>query len=153
MRRIDLRRRSVPNVADLRDIVWICTTVERPDANVSTIVQRPGVIKVHARILDLRPEIVLNYQAVMGTQHAPTKAITIRMPPDVKIDLNHWVYQETGFGPIWHKVRSVEDLGGVRRFLEMHCSIETVNDSRRDPATQEAPPKWKTPEDYITDRI
>lgn len=154
MSKIDMRRRTAPDVSDLDTLVWICTTVERPDNNVSTIVQRPGVIKVHARIRDLRPETILNYQAVMGTQDSPTKAITIRTPPDVKVDINHWVYQDSGYAKIWYKVRAIEDLGGVRRWLEMRCSIETVNDERSDPATQESPPKWKTPEDYpISDRI
>lgn len=152
--KIDLRRRSVPDVADLRDVVIVCTTVERPDDNVSTIVKRPGVFKCHARIRDLKPEVILNYQAVMGAQNAPTKEITIRMPPDVKVDLNHWVYQLTGFAKVWHKVRSTEDLGGAGRFLVMHCSVQTINDERSDPATQESPPRWQTPADFpIMDKI
>jgi len=148
MPKIDLRRRSAPSVGQLRDVVWVCTTVERPDDFVSTIVERPGVIRVHARIRFMRPETIWNYQAVFGDQDTPTREITIRCPPDVKIDLNHWVYQE-GNGacspPTWYKVRSVEDLGGVGRFLILRCSVDTVKDARTDVVTQQPPPVWETP--------
>lgn len=149
MPKITLKRRSVwiPEASELRDLVWVCTTVEKPDDDVSTIVRRPGVIKVHARIRQLRPDQIMDYQAVFGTQDPPpTVEITIRMPPDVKVDLNHWVYRITGHAQIWYKVRNTEDLGGVGRYLIMNCNIDTVNDVRNDPATQEPPPFWEVPE-------
>jgi hypothetical protein len=136
-------------------VVWICTTVERPDFNVSTVVERPGVIKVHARVRPLRGREILNYQAVFGEQNAPNTEITTRMPPDVKVDLNHWVYQETGYAKTWYKVRSAEDMGGLGRFLMMHCSIDELKDKRSDPATQQSPPRWEAPDAPapIPDRI
>lgn len=137
----------------MRDLIWLCTTVERPDANVSTIVERPGVIKVHARILPLTFEQILNYQAVMGSQNAVTREVAIRNPPDVKVDKNHWVYKITGPDPMWMKVVGVTNIRGAGRFLLLHCSVETVNDKRSDPATQESPPQWETPGYPVTDRI
>src|ERR1700745_1952364 len=38
-----------------------------------------------------------------------------------------------GDAKIWYKVRSVEDLGNVQRFLVLNCNIDTVNDARNDP--------------------
>jgi len=146
MPKINLRRRSIPAIGEMRDVVWVCTTVERPDDFVSTIVERPGVMRVHARVRDLRPDQILDFQAVFGSENSPTKEITIRAPPDVKVDLGHWVYRETGFAKIWHRVRSVEDLGEVQRFLILRCSVDTVNDARTDPVTQQPPPVWERPD-------
>jgi hypothetical protein len=147
MAKIDLRRRKAPEVGAMRDRVIICTTVERPDEDVSTIVERPGVFECQANILNLKPDQILDYKAVFGTEGpAPTIQITIRYPWDAKIDLNHWVYRKTGDTPAWYKVRSVEDLGGVGRFLVLYCSIDVVNDTRNDPVTQEPPPVWETPD-------
>lgn len=145
MAKINLRRRSVPSIGALRDIVWICTTIERPDEDVSTIKERPGVFRCHARIRTMRPDQIMDFMAVFGTQDRATVEITIRYPPDTKIDLNHWVYRETGDAKIWYKVRSVEDLGGVHLFLLLNCSIDTLNDRRSDPATQRPPPSWEEP--------
>jgi hypothetical protein len=145
--KIDLRRRKAPDVGELSERVIVCTTVERPDEDVSTIVNRPGVFACHARIINLRPEQILDYKAVFGTEHAPpTVAITIRFPPDVKVDLNHWVFCRNEYGSTWYKVRSTEDLGNVHRFLTMNCSIDTVDDVRSDPATQASPPSFETPD-------
>jgi len=147
MSRIVLRRRTVPEIGQLRDLVWVCTTTERPDDDVSTIKERPGVFMCHARIRNLRPDQIMDYLAVFGTQgKPPTIEIAIRFPLDVKIDLHHWVYRKTGDARIWYKVRSVEDIGGAQRFLFLDCSIDVVNDIRSDPATQESPPVWETPE-------
>lgn len=161
MAKIDMRSRRrfgqgwQPEVGELRALVWVCTTVERPDMNVSTIVQRPGVIKVHARIRPLRGDRILDYQAVLGTEKAPTYEITVRMPPDVKVDLNHWIYQEEGdYAKKWFKVRSTEDMGGRGRFLLLLCSLDKLNDERSDPATQESPPRWREPDvPRVVDRI
>jgi len=147
MPKIVLRRRSAPEIGEMRDIVWVCTTVERPDDDVSTIKRRPGVFECHARIRSLRPDQIMDYQAVFGTEgKPPTKEITIRYPPDARVDVNHWVYQKTGDARIWYKVRTVEDVGNVQRFLFLDCSIDTVFDDRTDPATQQNPPVWETPE-------
>lgn len=146
MPRINLRRHSQPAIGEMRDLVWVCTTVERPDDDVSTIKTRPGVFQCHARIRNMRPDQIMDYLAVFGTQDKPPSIeITIRYPPDVKVDLNHWVYRETGDATTWYKVRSVEDLGNVQRFLILNCSIDVVNDVRTDPATQRPPPVWETP--------
>jgi len=145
MPRINLRRRVAPSIGELRHVVWVCTTTERPDNFVSTIVERPGVFRCMARIRSLAPDQILDYQSVFGTTDMPTKEVTIRVPPDAKIDLNHWIYREDGPAKIWMKVRSVEDLGEVGRFLIMRCSIDTINDVRTDPVTQEPPPIWEQP--------
>jgi hypothetical protein len=152
--RIVTRRRTQPVVGDLNETVWICTTVETPDDYVSTIVENPGVFKCHARIRNIKPDQILNYQAVFGTQEKPpTIEITIRFPPDVAVDLNHRVYRETGAAKIWYRVRSVEDLGGAHRFLIMNCSIDVVKDSRNDDATQQPAPRWDTPSLRTLDRF
>lgn len=145
MAKINLRRRSVPTIGAMRDTVWICTTLERPDDDISTIKERPGVFKCHARLRNLRPDQIMDYMAVFGTQDRPTIEICIRYPPDCKIDLGHWVYLQTGDAKIWLKVRSVEDLGYVHLFLLLNCSIDTVNDRRSDPATQKSPANWEVP--------
>jgi len=147
MPKIILRRRTVPNIGELRDFVWVCTTTERPDDDVSTIRKRPGVFGCHARIRNLKPDQIMDYVAVFGTEvKPPTIEITIRYPPDAKIDVRHWVYRKTGDARIWYKVRTVEDAGGVQRFLFLDCSIDTVFDVRSDPATQALPPMWEDPE-------
>lgn len=146
MPRISLRRRGQPSIGELRDLVWVCTTVERPDDFVSTIVQRPGVFQCHARIRDLRYDQILDYMSVFGDENTPTKQITIRVPPDARVDLGHWVYRESGDAKIWYKVRGVEDMGEVHRFLILTCSVDVVNDRRIDPQTQEPPPVWETPD-------
>ena len=151
MPRIDQRRESVPGIGDLREIVLVCTTVERPDDNVSTIVERPGVIRVHARVRPLEATQMLDYQAVWpatagGQLKPPSHEITIRTPPDVKIDLNHWVFHADRYAETWYRVRMVKDMGGVRRFTIMLCSPETTRDRRSDPATQESPPVFEVPE-------
>ena len=150
MAKINLRRRSIPSVGSMRDSVIICTWTERPDEDVSTIVARPGVFRAHARVRTLQPDQILDFMAVFGSQDRPAVEIAIRVPPDVKIDLNHWVYRETGPAKIWYKVRSVQDFGDVGRFLLLRCSIDTVNDPRTDPATQQPPPAWEVPmnDDY-----
>jgi len=144
MARIILRRRTVPTIGQLRDLVWICTTVERPDADVSTIKERPGVFQAHARIHNLRPDQIMDYMAVFGSQEKPPSVeIAIRYPPDVKVDLHHWVYRQTGDALIWYRVQTVEDVGGVQRWLFLDCSIDTINDLRTDPVTQRPPPVWE----------
>jgi len=146
MPRVTLRRRGIPEVSELRDIVWICTTTERPDDDVSTIKERPGVFEAHARIRNLRPDQILDYMAVFGTQDKPPSVeIAIRYPPDVKIDLHHWVYRETGDTPAWYRVRSVEDISNAQRWLFLNCSLDTIKDVRTDPVTQQPPPVWETP--------
>src|SRR5262249_37355810 len=106
----------VPAVGDLRSLVIVCTTVERPDGEVSTIVTRPGVIKVRARVRPVRGETFLDYQAVFegaGTRlRPPTTEITIRSPPDIKLDIGHWIWHCDRFAETWYKVRTVEDIGG-----------------------------------------
>jgi len=145
MPRINLRRRVAPTIGELRHTVIVCTTTERPDEYVSTIVERPGIFRCHARIRDLRPDQILDYRAVFGSEDAPVKEITIRVPPDCKIDLNHWIYREDGPAQMWMKVRTIEDLGEVGRFLILRCSLDTLKDERTDTATQELPPLWETP--------
>jgi hypothetical protein len=143
---ISLRRRTVPAIGEMRDLVWVCTTTERPDDDVSTIKERPGVFRCNARIRNLRADQILDYQAVFGSQDKPpTIEITIRYPPDVKVDLNHWVYRESSDAQTWYKVRNVWDVGNVQRFLFLDCSIDTVNDIRTDVATQQRAPVWETP--------
>lgn len=162
MPRIDQRRESIPQIGDLRDSVIICTTVEKPDFNVSTIVDRPGVIRVHARVRPMEATQILDYQAVWpgmgrgqggGQLKLPSHEITIRMPPDVKIDLHHWVFHQDKFAATWYRVRMTKDMGGVRRFLLLLCSIETLWDVRTDPATQELPPQFEVPDMGVVDRI
>jgi len=158
--RIDQRSESVPRIGDLRDVVIVCTTLERPDDFVSTIVERPGVIRVHARVRPLTPQQILDYQTVnpgMGRGHAqikqPSVEITIRVPPDVKVDLHHWVFHRNRYTETWYKVASVKDMGGVQRFLILYCWSEIIRDRRSDPATQELPPKFEVPEWRPVDRI
>jgi len=166
MPRIDQRRESIPQIGDLRDVVVICTTVERPDDNVSTIVERPDVIRVHGRVRPLEATQILDYQAVWpgmgrgqggGQLKPPSHEIVIRTPPDVKIDLNHWVYHADKYTATWYRVRMTKDMGGVRRFLVLMCSIEEVLDVRSDPATQQSPPQFEVPEfgglPNVVDRI
>jgi hypothetical protein len=150
-------------MSDLREIVVVCTTLERPDDNVSTIVDRPGVIKVHARVRPITASQILDYQTVnpgMGRGHAqirsPTHEITIRTPPDVKVDLNHWVFHADRYTQTWYKVAMTKDMGGVRRFLMLLCWSELIRDIRSDPATQESPPRFEVPEmagGWVVDRI
>jgi hypothetical protein len=145
MPRIDLRRRTVPSLGSLRQPVIVCTTVERPDGDVSTIVERPGVFRVHGRVRAIRGDQVLDWKGVFQTPQVPTHEITIRTPPDVKLDLNHWVYVADRYAETWYKVRTVEDLGGVHRFTVLMCTIETVRDRRADPVTQAPAPTWERP--------
>lgn len=131
----------------MRSRVWICCTVERPDpATPSTLVVRPGVFQAQARIRNIRPEQVLNYQSVFGTERTPTVAITIRDPPDAKIDVRHWVYRDEPPVQVWYRVRNVLPIGDVVRFLTLNCSIDKVNDARTDPVVQQLPPRWETPD-------
>jgi|GEM_PF-1890895 len=151
-RSLDSARRFVrgtqPQVGELRDLVWICTTVERPDENVSTLKDRPGVINVRARIRPLHGQQLLDYQAVFGEEEKPTTEITIRYPFDVKIDVRHWVYHESDDKVVktWYKVRTVEDMAGWNRFLMMLCSIDQIKDERSDLATQQLPRRWEDPD-------
>lgn len=150
MPKIDLRRRSAPTIGSMRDLVWICTMVERPDGDISTFVERPGVYRCHARFRPIGPTQILDYKAVFGDQDTPTTEITVRVPPDVKVDVRHLVYRLTGPAQIWYRVRSVEDLVEVHRFLVLRCSTDTLRDERSDPATQEPPPTWETPQTFQT---
>jgi len=148
-----------PRLGELRDLVIVCTMTERPDAEVSTIVELPGVIQVHARVRPVRGETFLDYQAVFGmasttrATRVPSHEITIRTPPDVKIDLGHWVYHCSKFAETWYRVRTVEDIGGAHRFTVLLCAPEFIRDRRSDKATQELPPIWQVPEMPVTDII
>lgn len=147
MTRIVTSKRSQPDIGLMRDTVIVCTTVEVPDADVSTIVQLPGVIKVKASVIPLRGDTILNYKAVdiSGKGVVPSTQITIRTPPDVKIDLNHKIYHLGRYGPTWYNVDTVEDLGGAGRFTVMLCSVTYVKDKRSDPVTQPQQPEWRVP--------
>lgn len=145
MPRINLRRRSQPRIGEMRDLVWVCTTVEKPDDDVSTVVERPGVFRAHARVRSMRPDEIMDYMAVFGSQDRATVEVTVRYPPDCKIDLGHWIYSEGDDTKTWLKVRGVTDMGNAHRFLILACSIDTVNDRRSDPATQQPPPIWEVP--------
>lgn len=153
MTRIIAKKRHPPDVGLMRHRVIVCTTVEKPDGDVSTIVTRPGVMQVHARVSPIRGEEILNWKAVMGTENSPTHEIWIRCPPDVKVDLNHWVYVIEKHAETWYRVRNVEDIGGAGRFLLLMCSVDTVNDKRSDPATQPVPPRWERPDLDVRDAI
>lgn len=138
-----------PGIGELREKVIVCTTVERPDGNVSTIVKRPGVIEVMGRVRPIRGDQVLDYQAVWPGQNQlkpPSHEVTIRTPPDIKIDLNHWIFHRDKWAESWLRVRTVEDIGGARRFTVMLCALETKRDVRSDPATQEPPPVFEVPD-------
>jgi len=148
---LPVARDKPPAIGELRKRVIVCTTVERPDGDVSSIVGRPGVIEVHARITPLRGDEVLDYKAVTEVYRftgkpLPSHEIVIRTPPDVKIDINHWVYWDDGIAATWFKVRFVEDIGMVHRFTAMQCTLETIADRRSDPATQRPPENWDTPD-------
>lgn len=144
-----LGKMMTPRLGELRDLVVICTMLEKPDGEVSTIVTRPGVIQVHARVRPVRGEKFLDYQAVfvgMGRRLGPpTHEVTIRTPPDVNVDLGHWVYHCDPFRETWYRVRTVEDIGGAHRFTVLLCAPETIRDRRSDRATQESPPVWEVP--------
>lgn len=151
-------RRTPPNIGNLRELVVVSTMIERPDGDVSTIVLRPGVIRVNARVLPITDIEVLNYLAVFGTElKPPSVEIAIRYPPDISIGINHWVYHQDKHVNVdtWYRVRTLEDLRGIHRFLMLGCSIDGIRDHRRDPATQPAPPKWRTPMDdtLLIDRM
>lgn len=152
-----LGKSMAPTLGALREIVVICTTVERPDGEVSTIVKRPGVIQVHARVRPIRGEMFLDYQAVFGGAgtrlRPPTTEVTIRTPPDVKIDMGHWIYHCDRVAETWYRVRTVEDIGGAHRFTVMLCAPETIRDRRSDPATQQSPPTWEVPDMAVPEVI
>jgi hypothetical protein len=147
--KITTRKRRKPEIGALRDPVILCMTTEIPDQDVSTIKDNPAVMRVMASIVPLRGDTVLNYKAVMlnGKNQPPTVQITIRTPPDVKIDLNHKIYHLGKYGETWYNIDTVEDLGGAYRFAVMLCSVEWVRDRRSDPATQPQKPEWPTPTD------
>jgi len=146
MPRINLATRNQPQIGEMRDVVIVCTGTERPDDFVSTIVEKPGVFRCHARIRNLRQYQILGYKAVFNDENVPTTEITIRSPPDVQIDVGYWIYRLTGDAQVWYRVRNIEDLGQVRRFTVLQCSIDVLNDRRRDAATQQPPPAWMTPQ-------
>lgn len=131
----------------MNKLVIVCATVERPDDFVSTIIERPKIFAAHARIRNLKPDQILDYKAVFGDADTATVEITIRYPPDAKIDIGHWIYRKAAPETlkIWYKVRSIEDIGEVQRFLALRCSIDTVKDARTDPVIQRSPPQWEDP--------
>lgn len=141
---INTSRRKQPAIGQMRSKAVVCTWVETPDADISVIVTRPGVFRCMARVLPIQGTKLLDYQAVWGDK-APTHEITIRAPLDVMIALNHWIFVETGLSQTWYRVRSIEDLGGVGRFLVLLCSTDTVKDKRLDPATQQPPANFIEP--------
>lgn len=145
MPRINLRTRSQPAIGEMREDCVVCTTVDRVDDWVSVIETRPDVFRCHARVRDLRPDQILDYRAVLGAESAPTKEVVIRAPPDVKVDLGHWIFWNGRHAKQWLRVRSVEDLGEAGRFLSLRCSVDTMLDERTDPATQELPTVFETP--------
>lgn len=157
MARIDVarytpNRRLPPDIGLLRDVVIIATTVERPDGDVSSIVLRPGVIRVQAQVRPISSSQLMDYwRVLLGNDQArtPSHEVVIRYPRDIKIDMNHWVYHQDRRSPIdtWFKVRYSEDLAGVHRFVILGCTIEGIRDRRTDPVTQQAPPKWSTPDE------
>lgn len=144
MPKIDTRRRKQPSIGDLRSKAIVCTWVETPDADISVVVTRPGVFQCMARVLPIRGSAVLDYQTAWGDK-APTHEITIRVPLDVHVALNHWIYVETPMSKTWYRIRLIEDLGGANRFLVLYCMMDTVEDKRSDPATQQSPPNFITP--------
>lgn len=126
----------------------LCTTIERPDPEtVSTLVNRPGVFKVHGRARSISGEQILNYKGVFETVKVPTHEIFVRCPPDCKVDLNHWCYVSDRFSEYWCKVQTVEDLAGVGRWLRLLCTREEILDRRSDPVTQPLHPTWERPSD------
>lgn len=149
MTRLNTRKRRAPDIGLMRHTIIVCTTVEKPDLDVSSTVTRPGVFKAHARVLPLRGDYILNWKAAASYEargaSVPTHEITLRTPPDVKIDMNHWIYFEEGKIATWFKVVTVEDLASARRFTVCLCAVDTVKDLRSDPATQPLPPVWETP--------
>lgn len=146
MPKLDFRRRHAPELGSLRSTVVVCTTLERPDPEtVSTIVNRPGVFKVHGRVRSVTGEEVLNYKGVFNTTKVPTVEVIVRVPPDCKVDMNHWCYVTERFSSFWAKVQTVEDLVGAGRWLRLLCTREEILDIRSDPATQPMHPAWERP--------
>ena len=143
--RINLLKRTVPRIGELNKRLIICTTIERPDEDVSTIVERPGVFRVHGRVRAIKGEEVLAWKGVFDTAQVPTQEVTIRVPPDVHLDIGHWVFVSDRYRESWLKVRTIDDLGGAHRFVVLLCTIETLRDRRSDPATQSMPPVFERP--------
>lgn len=141
---IDTRRRKQPSIGDLRSRAIVCTWMETPDADISVVVSRPGVFTCNARVLPVRGSTVLDYQAAWGAK-APTHEITIRVPLDVQVALNHWVYVDDTTTKTWFRIINIEDLGGAGRFLVLLCAIDTLKDLRSDPATQTSAPNFMEP--------
>lgn len=144
MTRIDTKRRKQPSIGELRSKAIVCTWIEVPDDDISVVVVRPGVFRCMAKVLPVRGSTVLDYQAVWGNK-APTHEITLRVPQDVHLALNHWVYIDDTVTKTWYRIRNIEDLGGANRFLILLCSIDTLKDARSDPATQQSPPNFIEP--------
>lgn len=144
MPRIDTKRRKQPAIGELRSKTIVCTWVEVPDNDISVVVTRPGVFRCMSRVLPIRGSTVLDYQAVWGVK-APTHEITLRVPLDVQLALNHWIYIDDPVTKVWYRIRNIEDLGGANRFLVCLCSIDTLDDARSDPATQERAPNFMQP--------
>lgn len=138
------QKKKHPSIGELRDRVVVCTWTETPDNDISVVVKRPGVYSCNARVLPLRGSKILDYQTAFG-EKAPTHEITMRVPLDVHLALNHWIFCQNKFSQTWYRVANIEDVGGVHRWISLLCYVDTVDDKRSDPATQQSPPNFIEP--------
>ena len=135
------RRRKQPALGDLRHRVKLCAWLERPDADVSVIRERPPVAEVWASIKARRAWQEFGQNADGGDDQLATHEIVIRTPSDILITSQFWVFGRSEARDQWWKVLRTEpydwDTGS---FLKLICAAREFRDRRADPvAVQQVP--------------
>jgi head-tail adaptor len=139
-RQYDVDQVTPPNIGSLRQRVAICATLDRPDLSGTLNRERPGVFWTYAQVLPIRAYRQVAYTAAFGSDKTPTHSIFIRMPHDVQVTAQHWVYYENQFSKRWLRIHAVQDINERQRMLWLLCRLQEDHDERNDPATDPLAP-------------
>lgn len=124
-----------PAVGLLRQRVAVCATVDRPDMQGTLDRVRPGIFWTWAQVRPIKAYRQVAYTTAFGSDKTPTHSIFIRMPHDVQVTAQHWVYYENQFAKRWLRIHAVQDINERQRMLWLLCRLQEDHDERNDPAT------------------
>lgn len=145
-RQYDIDLVVTPSVGKLRQRIAICATLDKSGVEGSLSRERPGVFWTWAMILPVRAYRQVAYTAAFGSDNTPTHSVFIRMPRDVQVTAQHWVYYENQFTKRWMRIHSVQDINERQSMLWLLCRLQEDHDERNDPATNPmAPVAVETP--------
>lgn len=124
------------SIGMLRNPITICSWSDKPEGDTETVLERYAVARTQAFIDPLGPIAFENTTVANNWDLIPTHAIIFRVPSDIFVDKNYWIYRRTKFADQWFRVLRLEDIGERQRMTWALVGLVKNFDTRLDPFVQ-----------------